>query len=88
MTEIDKVIRELRTIVFISFVLQAVQCLVGAFITGAGMYAILSNAPMTGGVLIVLAFLTCRDFAEVAANRAEVRERLRKAHQIRREHQA
>ena len=88
MTEVDKAIRELRTIVFVSFVLQAVQCLVGAGITGAGMYAILHNAPLTGGLLIILAFLLCRDFGDIAASRAAVRADLRKAHQFRRELQS
>lgn len=83
MTEIDKAIRELRTIVFVSFVVQAAQCLIGAAITGAGMYAILQNAPITGGLLIILAFVTCRDFVEVAASRAAMRADLRKLHQHR-----
>ena len=85
MTEIDKAIRELRTVIFVSFVLQAVQCLVGAGITGAGMYAILHNAPLTGGLLVILSFFLCRDFGHVAASRAEMRAQLRQAHQLRRE---
>ena len=86
MTDVDKAIRQLRTIVFVSFILQAAQCLVGAAITGAGMYAILANAPMTGGVLIILAFVLCRDFVNVAASRSDMRKQLRTLHQLRREH--
>ena len=88
MTEIDKAIRELRTVIFVSFVLQAVQCLVGAAITFAGMYAILHNAPFTGGCLIILAFFLCRDFGHVAASRVDMRAQLRQAHQFRRELQS
>lgn len=87
MTDVDKLIRELRFIIFLSFVVQAVQCVVGATMTAAGMYAILDHAPIIGGGFIFLSFMMCCDFTDTAASRANMRVTLRALHQIRRETQ-
>lgn len=85
MNEIDKAIYKMRGVIFASFCLQASQCLLGAGMTSAGMYAILHNAPIMGGIFIILAFFFGREFVKIASSRIDMRSTLRDLHKLRNE---
>lgn len=81
--DIDPRIRQLRLCLCTGYVLQAMQCVVGAFQTLIGMWLILNHSPILGGICIILAFFVGVNFCDVTERRSQIKDQLHALHDLR-----
>jgi hypothetical protein len=67
------------------YLISAAFCVMGAVCIGLGAYAILNNAPLSGGLCLLIAVWIARDFCDCAGSRSQIRQRLRELHELRRQ---